>query len=214
MIGAVIFAGANAATAQVVPDERTVAYFSSKPYAEAIIMMGLILDKEVLGKARCEGSYGFDPISFSIREPLSFKPELPHPVSGTWTYRFAFKRCGEIKVYNLQWTAKPSGGLPTPSELPPGSSRVSQSLFRDLRNGVGSAGLLKYGAPKECRSLKIVDTRVTSDPKSVEVDGVVREGVWEEQWDAKMCEYTFTADICLVPVGNGATNWSVGKCGK
>ena len=177
-------------------------------------MMGIILDKEILGKNRCEGSYGFEPVSFAIREPLSFKPDLQHPVAGIWTYRFAFNRCGETKTYNLQWAAKQSGGLPTPSELPPGNSRVSQSLYKDLRNGVGSAGLFKYGAPKDCRSIKIVDTTVTSEPRSREVEGVRRDGIWEEQWDAKMCNYTFKADICLVPIGGGGTNWSMGKCGK
>lgn len=201
----------NSAFAQIEPDEKTLTFFKSRQFGEQIIMMGLIIDKSLLGMEQCKGSYGFDPISFSIIQPLSFDSTQPQPVSGIWTYRFLFKRCNQTKVYNIQWTAK-ANGTPTPSVLSPGYTRASQLLFNDLRNGIGAAGVTKFGVPSDCRSLKILDTKISSEPKTRTVAGISQDAVWEEQWVAKMCEQEFTASICLVPMVDGSTKWSIGKC--
>jgi hypothetical protein len=210
LAASVLFAS-SVACAQFEPDAATVSYFSSKTYGEITIYFGILLDKSVLAMDKCDGSYGFDPITFSIQQPLQFRPGNEHPVTGRWTYRFKFKRCSTEKIYNVLWEANPAG-LPKPSGLPPGTSRADLSLALTLKNAVGSAGLVLYGAPQECRSIRVLDTRVTMEPTTMAIDGIKREGVWEEEWTAHMCGVDFKAPLCLVPSSPRGTNWTSKPC--
>ena len=208
-----VLAASPLAYAQIEPDAATIAYFNSKAYGEMTIYFGMLLDKSVLAMDKCGGSYGFEPLTFSIQQPLQFLPGNEHPVSGHWSYRFKFKRCSTEKIYNVQWQASASG-LPQPSGLPPGMSKADLSLALTLKNAVGSAGPRMYGVPQECRSLRVIDTLVTMEPTTMVIDGVKRDGVWEEEWSAHMCGVDFKAPICLVPTIPRGTNWTTKPCPK
>ena len=211
VLGALIFS--CAAQAQIEPDRPTIAYFSSKLFGEMTIVYGLTLDKAFLGMEQCSGSYGFEPVTFSIIQPLQFVAGNAHPVAGQWTYRFNFKRCGSEKVYNAIWQARP-GTVPMPSALPPGMSKADPSLAVTIRNVVASSGLLEFGVQKDCKSVRILDTRVTLQPTQMTIDGVAREGVWEEEWTANMCGVEFKAPVCLIPTRERGTNWLAKPCSR
>lgn len=200
-----------AAAAQQPPDPKTIAYWQSKTWGDYVISTGIKLDEHILErKAVCETGYGFDPVSFHIYQPLVFADDQPNPVSGVWTYRFKFNRCGETKIYNLLWKANP-GKLPIPSVLPPGTTRASPILSADLMKGVATASVLA-GVPRDCHSGAVLDTRVTEDPATVDINGKATPGVWGEQWDVRMCGREFKVDFCLVPTADGGTDWSTSKC--
>jgi hypothetical protein len=78
-------------------------------------------------------------------------------------------------------------------------------------SGVGAAGVLA-GVQTDCKTVKILDTKVTAEPFRQEIDGKVNEGVWEEQWVVRACAKDFTAEFCLTPQAAGGTNWLLGKC--
>lgn len=208
---AIAVAASSEAHAQSEPDAATLAYLRSKPFGDMTVVVGISLDKLVLGLDRCEGSYGFDPISLDILQPLKFSPGVAQPIAGQWTFRFKLNRCGGSKIYNVQWQANPTG-TPRPAILPPGMSRANLALSLDMKNAVASAGLRSHGVPQECRSVRIVDTSVSMDPTTVTIDGVRREGVWEEEWSAQMCGVEFKAPICLVPTPGGGTDWMSKPC--
>ena len=212
-LAALVVAVSSSAQAQIEPDAATIAYLRSKTYGEMTIYFGMLLDKSVLNMEKCAGSYGFEPLTFSIHQPLQFSQGSEHPTAGSWNYRFKFKRCASEKIYNVLWQASP-GGLPKPSPLPPGTSRADLSLALTLKNAVGSAGLIAYGAPQDCRSLRVTDTRVTMEPTTMVIDGIKRDGVWEEEWTAHMCGVDFKAPLCLVPTGTRGTNWTSKPCPK
>ena len=81
----------------------------------------------------------------------------------------------------------------------------------DLMRGVGVAGGLA-GVQTDCKTVKIMDTKVTAEPFRQGLDGKVNEGVWEEQWVARACSKDFTAVFCLTPQIGGGTNWLLGRC--
>lgn len=206
----VVAASPSLAVAQLAPDAATVQYLNSKAFGEATIYMGMLLDKSVLLMERCGGSYGYEPVSIAIEQPLQFASGKEHPVSGRWTYRFNFKRCGAEKVYTIKWDAN-AGNLPKPSALPAGMSRADLALALTLKEAVGSAGLERYSVPADCRTIRVPDTKVTMEPATLTIDGAKREGVWEEEWTAHMCGVDFKVPLCLVPV-EGGTNWTSKSC--
>lgn len=196
--------------AQLAPDAATVQYLNSRAFGEATIYVGIVLDKSTLLMDKCEGAYGYEPVSIAIEQPLRFASGKEHPVEGRWTYRFNFRRCAAEKIYTVKWEAD-AGGLPRPSALPAGMSRADLALALTLKNAVGSAGLERYGVPADCRTIRVPDTKVTLEPTTLTIDGVRREGVWEEEWSAHMCGVDFKVPLCLVPV-EGGTNWTSKVC--
>lgn len=197
--------------AQVLPDERTLQYLSSEPHKKLITMMGMIYDQNMLDrKDICPTGYKWDPISFALLQPLSFQSAAEHPDVGVWTYRFRFQRCGEAIVYNAIFQGQ-GGRQPRPGTLVPGLTRADAHLATDLMRGVGAAGGFA-GVQADCKSVKILDTKITVEPFRQEIAGKVIEGVWEEQWVARACAKDFTAAFCLTPQASGGINWQLGKC--
>lgn len=198
--------------AQNLPNQETIDYFNSEPYKKLILMTGMIFD-ENFGRSRCNEGYSFEPISFSIRQPLIFSGTNGHPISGMWTYRFKFQRCGETIVYNVLWWQGHGSKLPTPSMLIPGTTRTSQMLASDLLKAIAASAVIN-GAPSDCKKMRVLDTRVTAEPSQLEMNGKTYDQVWEEQWDVNACSKKFSVDFCLVPETAGGTTWSIGKCRK
>lgn len=197
--------------AQIAPDQKTIEYFKSEAHKKLITMMGLVYDQSIFErKDICETGYKWDPISFSILQPLSFSSAPEHPDTGVWTWRFKFQRCGETVVYNAIFQGQ-SGKQPRPGILLPGFTRADVHLATDLMAGIGAAGGLA-GVPRDCKTVKVLDTKVTSAPFRQEIDGKVNEGVWEEQWAARACAKDFTADFCLTPQASSGASWLLGKC--
>jgi hypothetical protein len=197
--------------AQALPDSTTVAYFQSKPFAEMVVASGMQLDKHLLNMEPCPGSYGFDPVTFAIQRPLEFAEGKAHPIAGTWTWRFKFKRCGSEKVYHMRWRGNPTG-TPIPDPLIPGMSRVDPVLANTVRNVVGSAGILHHGVGSDCRSLRILETRVTMEPKKMSIEGAERTGVWQEEWTGRMCDQEIKVPVCFVPDPNRGTSVTAKAC--
>lgn len=68
------------------------------------------------------------------------------------------------------------------------------------------------GVQADCKSVKVLDSKVTVEPFRLEADGKAQEGVWEEHWTARACGKDFSADFCLIPQATGGTDWSLSKC--
>ena len=51
---------------------------------------------------------------------------------------------------------------------------------RSNRPPWASAGLREFGVSQDCKSVRILDTRVTLPPTLLTIGGVAREGVWED----------------------------------
>ena len=201
----------GSSNAQVAPDQKTIEYLKSEANKKLITMMGLAYDQNIFDRKEiCETGYKWDPISFAILQPLSFESASEHPDTGIWTYRFRFQRCGEAVVYNAIFQGQ-GGKQPRPGNLLPGFTKADVRLATDLMRGIGAAGGLA-GVPRDCKTVKVLDTKVTLEPFPQEIDGRVNEGVWEEQWVARACAKDFTADFCITPQASGGTNWSLGKC--
>lgn len=141
----------------VPPDARTTQYLASEPFKQLIPVVGMAYDQNLLERKEiCATGYQWDALSFVVLQPLVFKDGYDHPQAGVWTFRFAFRRCGERIVYNVLMQGQP-GKPPQPALLIPGLTLTSPRLAGDLMRGVGVAAALA-GVPPECKSVRIVDS--------------------------------------------------------
>lgn len=190
---------------------QTQNYFNSDSYKQIITATGLVYDEVYLGRTTiCARGYEWQPISFGIQEPLKFETNLQHPISGKWTYRFRFERCGESITYNVQFEGL-YGQPPRPLPRHPGNSRAGAQLSVDLKVPLALAAM-QAGASSTCKSVRVTHTEVTVEPFDLIAGGQIFKGTWQERWTANACGQLFGADFCLMPHPKGGTNWALGAC--
>lgn len=200
------------AGAQNLPDKQAAAYMWSPAIQQTLLGLGQSLDKSVLGVSEpCTGPYRLEPVSFAILEPFEFAPGAPHPAKGIWTLRYRFERCGGTVVYNAIFTAN-RGGVPSVFPTPPGTTRASTQLMKDVTPGLAIAAGQRNGEMKDCKMLIVTDTRVSREPHSLQAGGQTLGGVWEESWSLKTCAGPFTLDFCFVPEPTGGVTFTQSKC--
>lgn len=201
----------HSAFAQQKPDPKTASYLWSAENQKKLYIMGLYLDKELLEKeTTCENKYWLEPISFSILQPLEFAADSPHPHKGLWTFRYRFDRCDESIVYNALFQANPNG-QPKIIPLVPGVTHASPLLARDMMPGVAIA-VVKNNGGNQCKTPKIVNTKVTVEPHTLKTDKEQFDGAWEEEWTVVACSAPLRISFCLLPRKTGGTSWIQGKC--
>jgi hypothetical protein len=194
--------------------EKTVKYLGSNDFKKQLYNLGVYWDRKILNlQTDCQSQYQVKPVSFAFINPLAFGANQGHPISGVWTFRFEFVRCGESIVYNALSIAQKEGP-PTIIPMVPGNTLSSPQLMQDLMLGVGVAMKIKYRSEKTCPNPKILNTELTMNQQTIEKNGRKLEGVWEEKWTALYCDVVEEVTFCLIPDGKGGTNWSVGKCTK
>lgn len=197
--------------AQVAPNERALQYLNSQSHKKLITKTGLFYDRDIFDRKEiCQTGYKWDPVSFAVLQPLIFQEGIEHPEAGAWTYRFTFIRCSESTVYNVLFQGQ-NGKEPRPAMMVPGLTKTSPQLASDLVRGLGSAAATA-GVQADCKSVRVLNSKVTVEPFRLETDGRIHEGVWEEHWTARACGKDFSADFCLIPKVTGGTDWSVSKC--
>ncbi|WP_167320707.1 hypothetical protein [Desulfocapsa sulfexigens] len=184
---------------------------TSQGFYKQLYDLGVYWDRELNIQRDCNSKYYVNPISHAILTPLTFNNEDVYPVGGVWTFRYEFKRCNKSKIYNAIVVAK-NGKEPQMGMLVPGTTYCSPLLIRDLFVG-GVAGMVAIKRKDEsCKTIKVLDTKVTKGPDITDSAGKEHPGMWEEQWIVKSCNETITMTFCFVPDGNNGTNWSSGKC--
>jgi hypothetical protein len=170
------------------------------------------MDKFVLGKNElCQSKYWLEPISFVILEPIEFAPDKPNPTKGAWTLRYRFDRCDESVIYNAFVKAN-RDGIPTIFHLPPGTSRASPQLMKDLNPALSVAASIRNADAKDCRQVIVTHTSVSKEPHSLKVEDQAFDGVWEESWTVKTCSGPFSVDFCFIPERTGGTIFTQSKC--
>jgi hypothetical protein len=194
------------------PDRKSAAYMWSPEMQKRLYALGLYLDKNALGKTEpCNGKVWLEPISIGVLQPLVFSVEDAHPIKGAWTIRYRFDRCGESITYNALFQANEQGPT-TVFHLPPGTTKTSPRLLRDLNPGVFMAANAHNGDNKQCKLVAVTNTTVTAEPASLKVGNETFEGVWEENWTIRTCSGTFSMAFCFIPEKSGGTTWISSKC--
>lgn len=193
------------------PDSRASAYMWSPEMQKRLYALALYVDKNALGKIEvCATGARLDPVSTGFLEPISFPQGGEHPNEGAWTIRYRFDRCGESIIYNALFRANAQGPA-TVFHLPPGTTRTSPQLMRDLNPPIFMEAS-KINTDKECKLVAVINTVVTTEPTAMKVGEEMLQGIWEEQWTVRTCSGIFTKNFCFVPARTGGTTWLDSKC--
>lgn len=194
------------------PDQKSAGYMWSPEIQKRLYALGLYLDTNALGKKDpCNGKVWLEPISVATLQPLVFSVEDTHPKKGAWTIRYRFDRCGESIIYNALFQANEQGPT-TVYHLPPGTTKTSPSLQRDLNPSVFMAANIHNGDNKQCALVAVTNTKVTDEPPSLKVGDETFKDVWEESWTIRTCSGTFSMNFCFIPEKSGGTTWIASKC--
>jgi len=150
-------------------------------------------------------------MSFMLLEPIVLPEDKTHPTAGVWQHRFAFKRCGEQKIYNAVFVSE-NGEQPKVIPYFPGTTSASGQLLHDTLTSALTAGFVKLkskGIKKNCRDLKLIDTELMKPPHDVVESGITTKGVWNEDWTLRGCEETVKVAVTFIPNGRGGTSFSI-----
>lgn len=192
--------------------EKTALYFNSGEFQKQLYQLGVYWDRNVLKiKTNCTSKYHVNPVSHSFIKPLKFNAEGIYPTEGVWTFRYSFSRCDETIIYNALVIAQ-GGKQPKMVTLAPGTTKTSPQLLRDLYIGGVSMMVAKKSENKDCKKTNILNTSVSLEPTTLELNGKKIKGVWEEFWTVKHCDEQIDMSFCLIPDGKGGTSWVGGKC--
>jgi len=198
--------------AQKSRDKKAINYMWSRKMRDRLYVLSLHMDKSILSQETpCQGKARLKPISTSTIQPLSFEEDDENPNKGLWTIRYKFDRCGTSSIYNAVFRAKnksPADVYP----LPPGTTRASIRLMKDLKPGLFMATVVHNKGDKDCRTLVVTNSEVTVEPKLIKVNNKKLAGVWEEKWTVRTCSGTFNVDYCFIPKKSGGTTWTQTKC--
>lgn len=192
--------------------KRMADYMWSRDIRDRLYAMSLKMDLGVLDQEEyCQGKARLTPISFSHLVPLSFKGASNKALKGVWTMRYQFDRCDESSIYNAIFIIN-KNGIANIYPLPPGTTRASPQLIKDLKFSLFMATVKHNKGDKDCRKMIVTDTKVTQKPKTFKVRKKMFKGVWGEQWSIRTCTGVFDVEYCFVPVQTGGTTWLQGKC--
>lgn len=186
------------------------AYIFSEDQQNKLRKTGEHWDKKLNLQQDCKEKSEVVGITFMLIEPIDFLEGEMHPAAGAWQHRFAFKRCGEEKIYNTIFIAQ-NGERPKVIPFFPGTTAADNQLLRDAFTPAIMAAYIQYknsDNEKVCQDIKIIDTRLTKLPYDVIEDGVTTKGVWNEEWIILVCDKPFTVRATFIPDGKGGTTFT------
>ncbi len=140
-----------------------------------------------------------------VLQPIELPGGFDHPVAGVWLHRFTFDRCGQQKIYNAIFMAKP-GAPPKMSPYYPGETNASPQLVKDaLKKAIAHIYSKRSQKEKnECDRVNVMDMKVL-------LPAGENNPAWIEQWQIRTCDDTFPVDIKFAPDGKGGTLYSIQK---
>ncbi len=193
-------AGARAETAPVGKpidvNSRIGRYVLSRPFLEEAHRQAYNQDKAF--DQSCDSGYRIQPLSISVQSPIEMPDGAEQPVSGVWRFVFDAQRCGSTKRYNALFVIR-DGALPRAQPLVPGATITSVQLMIDTLN---NAKVLLLALAKDCKTLIVVDTRVTRPLTQLGAS-------WGEEWQFLRCGETIDVPINFVPTADGGTDIQV-----
>lgn len=187
-------------------------YMWSRKMRDSLYALSLQMDKSILSQETpCQGKARLDPISTATLQTLQFNENKKNPSKGVWTIRYKFDRCGTSSIYNAVFQASKKGPANV-YPLPPGTTRASIRLMKDIKPSLFMATVIYNKGDKECRTLVVTNSKVTVEPKSIKVNNQSIAGVWEERWTVRTCTGVFNVDYCFIPKKSGGTTWTQTQC--
>ena len=192
-------------------EKEAVEYFKSSQFQNQLYMLGVSWDRQLNIETECSSKYNVNPVSFNVLQPLKFSTKYDYPISGMWTFRYQFSRCGSTIIYNALTIAH-EDKEPELLKLVAGTTRTSIQLLKDLFNqGVVPLATIRAN-DKSCKSLNVLNTEVTLEPVTSENSNTLSSGMWSEQWSIQSCNEIITLNFCFIPDGDGGTVWQSGIC--
>jgi hypothetical protein len=185
------------------PGTRMFAYLFSPERMSDLHGVGRHWDQKLGLQQDCRGRIGVKPLDLTLVKPIDLPEGGAHPVQGAWTYRFAYDRCGETKIYNAILLAK-NGERPDVTPFFPGSTKASLKLFADAMPAVqlmAGGKLRKQVGTGNCGELQLFDMRVIKQPDAAS------NGAWQESWTFRRCGKTVDIDVTFTPDGKGNTTY-------
>jgi hypothetical protein len=148
------------------------------------------------------------PKNLIVIAPIDLPDDATHPVKGAWLMRYGFVRCGNEKIYNAVFVARP-GGAPLIQAYYPGAPRAGPPLIKDAMDGMLAAAKQRSSNPA-CKDYSVFDMRITEQPHDVVEQGATIAGVWREVWTFRACGVTIDVPIKFVPNAKlGATDFVI-----
>lgn len=197
---------------QKTQNQTSAKYMWSREMRDRLYALSLQMDKPILSqKVPCQGKAQLEPISTATLQPLFFKRKEKNPIKGLWTIRYKFDRCGTSSIYNAIFRANKKGPADV-FPLPPGTTRASIQLMKDLKPSLFMATIAHNKNNKKCRKMIVTNSKVTLKPKSMRVNNQTFNGIWEEKWIIRTCSGKFNVDFCFIPKKSGGTTWTQSQC--
>jgi hypothetical protein len=176
-------------------DSRITSYVTGAEVKKSLLQVAVMWDK-MLG-INCSESYDVEikPENIFLVSPMSMGEADKHPTEGIWSYRFAAKRCGEAKYYNVAFL----GNKSTPPKLIaliPGQTMASPQLVLDTVNQV-SIAIKSFTDAKQgtkCDDFAFTDSTVNIPPAA----GNPRSQ-FEEVWSYRYCGNIKPITVCFSP---------------
>lgn len=186
-------------------------YLFSRTQQETLVQVGKIWDERLGLLQDCKENPEVIALSFMLLEPIVLPEDKTHPTAGAWQHRFAFKRCGEQKIYNAVFVSE-NGEQPKVIPYFPGTTSASGQLLSDTLTSALMVAIVKLNQKsnkKNCRDLKLIDTELEKPPHDVIENGKTTKGVWNEKWTLRGCEETVKVAVTFIPDGRGGTSFTV-----
>lgn len=186
-------------------------YLYSRAQQKDMFKVGLYWDKKLGLSQGCKEGREVIAITLMLLEPIDFPEDKAHPVAGVWQHRFAFKRCGEQKIYNAIFVAN-KGERPKIAPYFPGTTSTSTLLLHDAMTSVMTSALLKIrelNNQEKCNNVELIDTLLKKSPHDVIENGITTKGVWNEEWTLRGCGQTVKVPIIFSPDGSGGTTFII-----
>jgi len=209
-IAAVLMLGTSIVRADTITSQadlpghpKALAYIESKDALGALIKLGFMTDQKFGFAPSCTSMQAtITPVDVFVLSPIEFTDASANPVRGAWINRYRFERCGESRIYNAAFVAKPSGEMPAIVPYFPGNTRAGMLLIKDaLPTAVLSAKAQTNQAT--CKAINVVNMELKQAPHTVTEGNVTHNGVWNETWSFQLCGKTAEVDMTFIPDANG-----------
>ncbi len=192
--------GPNAAQAETAPVGKPIdvnsqigRYILSRPMLAEAHKLAVAQDRSFA--VNCETQYSILPQTVSVLQPIEMPDGGERPTSGAWRLGYNAQRCGTAKRFNALFVIR-AGDVPTAQALVPGATIAGvQLMFDTVKNAVP----LLLALAKDCKDLRVVDTRVTRPLTQLGAS-------WGEEWQFQRCGETVDVPINFVPTADGGTD--------
>lgn len=198
------------------PDPVVAKYLVSREVTQRLREMGRAWDAELKIQENCKKNFevSLPPGAIAILEPINISAGALHPTHGVWQYKFAFARCGDVKIYNVLAIAE-QNRPPKYIKLVPGLTVASPILIRDVLPVVLTTVSARSGfkGNEKCEDFAITDTKISVPPRLVKPgENPLLVEPWDESWTVRYCSRTHDVPICFTPDKSGGTAFATERC--